>query len=172
MDIVHRLLPLGEISYWLTKVELLQTLGCLDYTSLSLFDKKISEVILNRVVFKLIGDTDYRFVVYNIIHTYMKLYVMDIYPTPHLRVITRSLHNCRVRSMACECLVSLASTLTVDGNPLLAHLKIESGSLFSHFLSTRIEFSVSGIADTLIKPTILPPIGLGHVLWFLQLSVR
>lgn len=60
VDIVHRLLPLGENSYWLTKVELLQTLGCLDYTILSLYDKKVCEVILNRVVFKLIGDSDYR----------------------------------------------------------------------------------------------------------------
>lgn len=60
VDIVHRLLPLGEITYWLTKVELLQTLGCLDYTILSLYDKKVSEVILNHVVFKLIGDNDYR----------------------------------------------------------------------------------------------------------------
>lgn len=61
VDIVRRLLPLGEISYWLTKVELLQTLACLDYTILALFDKKISEVILKHVVFKLIGDNDYRY---------------------------------------------------------------------------------------------------------------
>lgn len=74
--------------------------------------------------------------------------------------------------MVCECLVSLVSTLTLDGNPLLAHLKTKSGQSFSHFLSTSIEFSFAGIADTLVKPTISPPIGLDHVLWFLQWSVR
>lgn len=74
--------------------------------------------------------------------------------------------------MACECLVSLASTLTLDGNPLLAHLKTKSGHMFSHFLSTSIDFSFAGIADSLVKPTISPPIGLDHVLWFLLWSVR
>lgn len=64
LDIVHKLLPLGESSYWLTKVELLQTLGCIDFTILSLFDKNVAEVILKHVVFKLIGDGDYRYVVY------------------------------------------------------------------------------------------------------------
>lgn len=57
---MHKLLPLGEVSYWLAKVEFLQTLGCLDYTILSLFDKKIPQVILKQVVFRLIGDSDYR----------------------------------------------------------------------------------------------------------------
>lgn len=74
--------------------------------------------------------------------------------------------------MACECLVSLASSLTVDGSPLLAHLKRKSGKLFAHFLSTNIEFSFAGIADTLVKATILPPIGLNHILWFLLGSIR
>jgi hypothetical protein len=69
--------------------------------------------------------------------------------------------------MACECLVSLASTLTLEGNPVLAHLKTKSGQMFSHFLSTSIEFSFAGIADTLAKPTVAPPIGLEYVLWFL-----
>ena len=61
VDIVHRLLPLGESSYWLTKVELLQTLSCLDYTILHLYDKTLPEKILNHMVFKLVGDSDYRY---------------------------------------------------------------------------------------------------------------
>lgn len=74
--------------------------------------------------------------------------------------------------MACECLVSLASSLTLEGNSLLAHAKIQSAELFSHYLSTSIEFSFAGIAETLVRPTIPPPIGLDHVLWFLQFSLR
>jgi hypothetical protein len=65
LDIIYRLLPLGEIAYWLTKVELLQTLGCLDYTVLSTLDKALPQVILNRVVFRLIGDSDYRYLLYD-----------------------------------------------------------------------------------------------------------
>lgn len=57
---MHKLLPLAESSYWLTKVELLQTLGCLDYTILPLYDKTLPEVVLNQVVFKLVGDSDFR----------------------------------------------------------------------------------------------------------------
>lgn len=60
VDIVHKLLPLGESSYWLTKVELLETLSCLDFTVLSFYDAQITEVILQSIVFKLIGDSDYR----------------------------------------------------------------------------------------------------------------
>lgn len=59
---MHKLLPLSESSYWLTKVELLQTLGCLDYTILPIYDKALPEVILNNVVFRLVGDGDYRYV--------------------------------------------------------------------------------------------------------------
>jgi hypothetical protein len=61
IDVVRRLLPFGEISYWLTKVELLQTLACLDYTVVALFDSKIPGVIFHHVVLKLIGDSDHRY---------------------------------------------------------------------------------------------------------------
>ena len=154
VDIVHKLLPLGEVSYWLAKVEFLQTLGCLDYTILSLFDNKIPKVILNQVVFKLIGDSDYRQVICTVDLCVINYFIL------------------RVRAMACECLVSLASSLTLDGNSLLAHTKIQSAKLFSHCLSTSIEFSFAGIAETLVRPAIPPPIGLDHVLWFLQFSLR
>ena len=61
VDILHKLLPLSESPYWLTKVELLQTLGCLNFTILALLQKKMPEIVLNGVVFKLIGDNDYRY---------------------------------------------------------------------------------------------------------------
>lgn len=63
VDVVHELMPLSESSYWLTKIELLQTLGCLDYTALSLYDNKLSENVLKQVIFKLIGDNDYRYII-------------------------------------------------------------------------------------------------------------
>lgn len=78
----------------------------------------------------------------------------------------------RVRGMACECVVSLASSLVLDGNPLLAHVKLKSAELFSQLHSTNIEFSFAGIADTLVKQSIPPPIGLDHMLWFLLGSLR
>ena len=71
VDIVQKLLPLGESTYWLTKVELLETFGCLDFTVLSLFDKKAAEVFLQSLVFKLIGDSDYRHVVYTMNSDYV-----------------------------------------------------------------------------------------------------
>lgn len=74
--------------------------------------------------------------------------------------------------MACECLVSLASSLALNGNSLLAHVKFKSAELFSHLHSTSIEFSFAGIADTLVKQPILPPMGLEYILWFLQGSLR
>ena len=69
--------------------------------------------------------------------------------------------------MACECLISLASCMTLDSNSLLSHIKMESAILYSHLNSTSIEFSFAGIADTLVKQIILPPIGLDHILWYL-----
>lgn len=74
--------------------------------------------------------------------------------------------------MACECLVSLASTLIFDKNMLLAHVNIKFEELFTHLHSTTIELSFAGIADTLTKQTVSPPIGLSHILWFLLGSVR
>ena len=61
IDILHKLLPFRESSYWLTKVELLQTLGCLDFTSLALLDSQLPEVVLNAVIFQLLGDVDHRY---------------------------------------------------------------------------------------------------------------
>lgn len=60
LAILHALLPLRASSYWLTKVELLQTLACLDFTSLALVDHKLPAVALNEIVFPLLADTDHR----------------------------------------------------------------------------------------------------------------
>ena len=60
LDVLKKLLPLSESSYWLTKVELLQTLGCLDFTILALQDNKLPENVLNGVVLKLLRDNDHR----------------------------------------------------------------------------------------------------------------
>ncbi len=155
LDILYKLLPLCESPYWLTKVELLQTLSCLDFTIIALFEENVPESILSDVVFKLIGDNDYRYV-------RMFIYCFHSFPPPLIN---------RVRSMACECLVSLVSKLTLDGNPLLAHLK-RNTRLFSHLYLTEIEFSFAGVTDTLVKQNILPPIGLDHILWYLMGYVR
>ncbi len=69
IEILHKLLPFRESSYWLTKVELLQTLGCLDFTSLAVLDSQLPEVVLSEVIFKLLGDVD---------HRYMYMYYMCI----------------------------------------------------------------------------------------------
>ena len=74
--------------------------------------------------------------------------------------------------MACECLVSLASTLIFDTNMLLAHINVKFEELFAHLHSTTIELSFAGIADTLVKKAVSPPIGLNHILWFLLGSIR
>lgn len=60
IEILHKLLPFRESPYWLTKVELLQTLGCLDFTSLAVLDSQLPEVVLSEVIFKLLGDIDHR----------------------------------------------------------------------------------------------------------------
>ena len=79
---------------------------------------------------------------------------------------------CRVRSAACKCLVSLASSLTLDGNALSAHVLINSEKFFSYLSSTNIELSFAGISDTLVKQITLSPIGLDHILWFLLENLR
>lgn len=74
--------------------------------------------------------------------------------------------------MACHCLASLASSLSLHENPLLAHVKVKSSELFFHLHSTNIEISFAGIADTLVKEPILPPIGLNYILWLIVGSLR
>ena len=145
-----------ESSYWLTKVELLQTLGCLDFSVLAIFDRKITETILTSVVFQLVGDSDYRYVC--MYETNAGLILFCPY--------------CRVRSAACKCLVSLASSLTLDGNALSAHVLINSEKFFSYLSSTNIELSFAGISDALVKQITLSPIGLDHILWFLLENLR
>ena len=54
------LLPFKNSSYWLTKVELLQTLACLDFTSLALGDSRLPSIVLKEAVMVLLGDPDHR----------------------------------------------------------------------------------------------------------------
>lgn len=60
-DIIHRLLPLRCSSYWLTKVELLQTLFCLDLTALAIVEEGLPETVLFGVVLVMLKDPDHRF---------------------------------------------------------------------------------------------------------------
>jgi hypothetical protein len=59
-DFVYKLLPLRESSYWRTKVQLLETLGGLDFTSIAVYCPRIPEAVLTDVVFNLLGDSDHR----------------------------------------------------------------------------------------------------------------
>lgn len=58
--LLHQLMKLHTSSYWLLKVELLQTLAVLDYSCLAMIDAGLPSSILNDVVFSLIGDSDHR----------------------------------------------------------------------------------------------------------------
>ena len=59
-EFVYKLLPLRESSYWRTKVQLLETLGGLDFTSIAVYCPRIPEAVLTDVVFNLLGDSDHR----------------------------------------------------------------------------------------------------------------
>ena len=74
--------------------------------------------------------------------------------------------------MACHCLASLGSSLSLNENPLLAHAQVKSSELFHHLHSTSIGFSFAGISDTLTKEPISPPIGLKYILWLILGSLR
>lgn len=74
--------------------------------------------------------------------------------------------------MACHCLASLASNLSLHEDSLLAQVTVKSPELFFHLHFTSIGFSFAGIADTLVKEPILPPIGLNHILWLILGSLR
>lgn len=72
--------------------------------------------------------------------------------------------------MACHCLASLASSLYLQEDSLLAHVKIKSHELFFHLHSTSIGFSFAGIANALEQ--ISPPVGLNYILWLILGSLR
>ena len=78
----------------------------------------------------------------------------------------------RVRASACECLVSLASNMTLDENLLLAHIKKKSELLFSHLRCSNTAFSFAGITHMLSKKVVLPPIGMEHIIWHLLGGLR
>ena len=59
-DLLHQLMALHKSSYWLLKVELLQTLAVLDYAYLSLLDNTLPSHVLNDVALPLLGDTNPR----------------------------------------------------------------------------------------------------------------
>ncbi len=59
---VNKLVQLANSSYWLTKVELLQTLHCLDFTVLSLQNRNLADSIYYGVILDLLDDNDHRFV--------------------------------------------------------------------------------------------------------------
>jgi len=61
VTILYQLLPLCDSSYWLTKVELLQTLACLEFTSLAVTDNQLPHRVLKGIVFTLLADSDHRY---------------------------------------------------------------------------------------------------------------
>lgn len=161
LEVLKKLLPLCESSYWLTKAELLQTLACLDFTILALQDKRLPENVLYDVVFKLLGDNDHR-------------YALSFAPIMLLQKYFLFCFVRRVRASACECLVSLASNMTLDENLLLAHVKKKSELLFSHLRCSNMAFTCtfSGITHMLEKKVVLPPIGIEHIIWHLLSGLR
>ena len=60
VSLLNKLLTLTSHSYWLLKVELLQTLSVLDYTLLTVEEPAISSKVLEQVVFPMLGDSDHR----------------------------------------------------------------------------------------------------------------
>ena len=78
----------------------------------------------------------------------------------------------RVRTAACEALVSVASCLQLTGQPLLGYAQWEGSHLFSHLHSKTIQLSLAGIADSAAKALPRSPMGLEHLLWFLLGNIR
>lgn len=58
--LLNKLLTLTNHSYWLLKVELLQTLSVLDYTLLAVEEPAALSKVLDQVVFPMLGDSDHR----------------------------------------------------------------------------------------------------------------
>ena len=60
--VVKKLVQLSDSPYWLTKVELLQTLRCLDFAVMSMQNQMLAKNIFEGIVLDLLDDSDYRFV--------------------------------------------------------------------------------------------------------------
>lgn len=58
--LLRLVLPLSSSPYWLTKVELLQTLSTLEFTSLSAVDPALPRTVLHEIVLPPLSDTDHR----------------------------------------------------------------------------------------------------------------
>ncbi|KAL5499651.1 hypothetical protein EMCRGX_G011104 [Ephydatia muelleri] len=58
--LLRSVLPLSASPYWLTKVELLQTLSPLEFTSLSAVDPALPRTVLHGIVLPLLSDSDHR----------------------------------------------------------------------------------------------------------------
>ena len=58
--LLRSVLPLSSSPYWLTKVELLQTLSPVEYTSLAAADPTLPHIVLHGIVLPLLSDTDHR----------------------------------------------------------------------------------------------------------------
>ena len=74
----------------------------------------------------------------------------------------------RVRSVSCECLVSLVRTFTQDENLELVNAKKESLQLFFRLDMANWSFGFNSITYKTSETMILPPLGLDCILWYLQ----
>lgn len=62
--------------------------------------------------------------------------------------------------------------MTLDENLLLAHVKMKSELLYSHLRCSSMEFTFAGITHMLSKTTVLPPIGIEHIIFYLLSGLR
>ena len=80
--------------------------------------------------------------------------------------------NDRVRSAACDCIVSLVKTLSMDENLQLANAKKESRHFFSHLDISSYSTGFNSIAYKPSELIMLSPAGLDFVLWNLLSGLR
>lgn len=171
VTIIQKLLPLHTSPYWLTKVELLQTLSCLEFNSLAMTDSHLPDAVLKGVIFTLLADSDHRWALTSKL---LGACFIWFWVFVCLRQTYFSMYSWffRVRTAACEALVSVASCLQLTGQPLLGYAQWEASYLFSHLHSKTIQLSLAGIADSAAKALPRSPMGLEHLLWFLLGNVR
>ena len=139
MSIIRRLLSFREGSYWLTKVELLLTLSCLDFTSLAIAENRLPKEIINDIVFPLLGDSDHR-CEFLAVDVCLSILCVCLYVFVYMCVCLYV--YIRVRTAACECLVSLAPRMRLEGDPLLAHARWEAAKSFSHLHTNSVQVSL------------------------------
>ena len=174
VTILHKLLPLHKSSYWLTKVELLQTLSCLEFNSLAMTDSHLPDAVLKGVIFTLLADSDHRWAITRKSVGCLFRLLLPVMNSciPLTNLFSMCAWFFRVRTAACEALVSVASCLQLTGQPLLGYAQWEASHLFSHLHSKTIQLSLAGIADSAAKALPRSPMGLEHLLWFLLGNIR